>query len=110
MCGSSTREPQYGSSTHTSRAQTLNPIERDLCIDNLLVRIHVINVMNRRTGPAPWEVEFALLGVPAGVRAARAARQGAGPHAIPRILVYLVIYDPTSYTSTLGDICLWFAY
>ena len=82
MCGLSTCEPQYGSSTHTSRAQTLNPIERDFCIDNLLVQIHVISVMIRWTGPAPWEVEFPLLGVAAGVRAARAARHGTRPHGV----------------------------
>ena len=32
--------------------------ERELFIDNLLVRIHVIIVMIRWTGLAPWEFEF----------------------------------------------------
>jgi len=31
-------------------------------IDNLLVRIHVIIVMMRRTGLAPWEFEFPFPG------------------------------------------------
>jgi len=36
--------------------------ERDLFIDNLLVRIHVIIVMIRWTGLAPWEIEFPFPG------------------------------------------------
>ena len=32
--------------------------EREFCNDNLLVRIHVIIVMIRWTGLAPWEFEF----------------------------------------------------
>jgi len=32
--------------------------EREFFIDNLLVRIHFIIVMIRRTGLAPWEFEF----------------------------------------------------
>jgi len=32
--------------------------KRELCIDNLLVRIHFIIVMIRWTGLAPWEFEF----------------------------------------------------
>ena len=33
----------------------LRPTERDFFIDNLRVRIHVIIVMIRWTGHAPWE-------------------------------------------------------
>ena len=36
--------------------------ERDFSIDNLLVRIHYIIVMIRRTGLAPWEFEFPFPG------------------------------------------------
>jgi len=32
--------------------------EKELCVDNLLVRIHFIIVMMRWTGLAPWEFEF----------------------------------------------------
>ena len=32
--------------------------EREVFIDNLLVRIHFIIVMVRRTGLAPWKFEF----------------------------------------------------
>ena len=32
--------------------------EREFFIDNLLVRIHLITVMIRCTGLAPWEFEF----------------------------------------------------
>ena len=32
--------------------------EREFLIDNLLVRIHIIIVMIRWTGLAPWEFEF----------------------------------------------------
>ena len=35
-----------------------NPPERELFIDNLLVRIHLIIVMIRWTGLAPWEFEL----------------------------------------------------
>ena len=34
--------------------------EREFFIDNLLVRIHFINVMIRWTGLAPWEFKFPL--------------------------------------------------
>ena len=36
--------------------------KREFFIDNLLVRIHVIIVMNGRTGLAPWEIEFPFPG------------------------------------------------
>ena len=36
--------------------------QRDLFIDNLLVRIHFIIVMIRWTGHAPWEFEFPFPG------------------------------------------------
>jgi len=36
--------------------------EREFCIDNLLVRIHFIIVMIRRTGLAPWEFKFPFAG------------------------------------------------
>jgi len=39
-----------------------NPAERELFIDNLLVRIHFIIVMIRWTGVAPWEFEFPFPG------------------------------------------------
>ena len=60
--------------------------ERDLFIENLLVRIHVIIVMIRWTGLAPWEFESPFPGsltstggeqVHAGARAGRIARRGA---------------------------------
>ena len=38
------------------------PPERELFIDNLLVRIHCIIVMIRWTGLAPWEFEFPFPG------------------------------------------------
>jgi len=37
-------------------------LERELFFDNLLVRIHVIIVMIRWTGLAPWEFEFPFPG------------------------------------------------
>jgi len=37
-------------------------LEREFVIDNLLVRIHVIIVMIRWTGLAPWEYEFPFPG------------------------------------------------
>ena len=37
-------------------------IEREFCIDNLLVRIHSIIVMMRWTGLVPWEFEFSFPG------------------------------------------------
>ena len=40
----------------------LPPTERELFIDNLLVRIHFIIVMIRWTGLAPWEIEFPFPG------------------------------------------------
>ena len=36
--------------------------DREFFIDNLLVRIHFINVMIRWTGLAPWEFEFPFPG------------------------------------------------
>ena len=36
--------------------------EREFVIDNLLVRIHFIIEMIRRTGLAPWEFEFPFPG------------------------------------------------
>ena len=42
-------------------ASPLHP-EREFFIDNLLVRIHFINVMMRWTGLAPWEFEFPFPG------------------------------------------------
>ena len=38
------------------------PAEREFFIDNLLVRIHLIIVMIRWTGLAPWEFEFPFPG------------------------------------------------
>ena len=37
-------------------------VEGEFFIDNLLVRIHFIIVMIRRTGLAPWEFEFSFPG------------------------------------------------
>ena len=43
--------------------ERISPLpEREVFIDNLLVRIHLIFVMIRWTGLAPWEFEFAFLG------------------------------------------------
>ena len=36
--------------------------EREFCFDNLLARIHVIVVMMRWPGLAPWEFEFPFRG------------------------------------------------
>ena len=36
--------------------------ERDFCIDNQLVQIHLIIEMIRWTGLAPWEIEFPFPG------------------------------------------------
>ena len=40
------------------RIEIYQEVERDLIIDNLLVRIHFISVMIRWTGLAPWECEY----------------------------------------------------
>ena len=40
----------------------MSSAERDFFIDNLLVRIHFIIKMIRRTGLAPWEFEFPFPG------------------------------------------------
>ena len=45
--------------SRTTRAPSL---EREIFIDNLLVRIHCIIVIIRWTGLAPWEFEFPLPG------------------------------------------------
>ena len=37
-------------------------IEKEICIDNLLVRIHFIIVMIGWTGLAAWEFEFPFVG------------------------------------------------
>jgi hypothetical protein len=37
-------------------------LEREFFIDNLLVRIHYITVIIRRTGLAPWEFDFLFPG------------------------------------------------
>ena len=42
-------------------ASTLR-VQREIFIDNLLVRIHFIIVMIRWTGLAPWEFEFPFPG------------------------------------------------
>jgi len=36
--------------------------KREFCIDNLLVRVHFIVVIIRRTGLAPWEFELPFPG------------------------------------------------
>jgi len=38
------------------------PSEREIFIDNLLVRVHIIIVMSRWTGLAPWEFEIPFSG------------------------------------------------
>ena len=53
--------------SHSSSAATSSPSpatcsQRELCIDNLLVRIHFIVVMSRWTGLVPWEFEFPFPG------------------------------------------------
>ena len=45
------------------RAGAGRPEEREFFIDNLLVRIHLIIVMIRWTGLAPWEFEFPFPGL-----------------------------------------------
>jgi len=49
------RSSQHGVADHL-------PPERDFFIDNLLVRIHLIIVMIRWTGLAPWEFAFPFPG------------------------------------------------
>ena len=44
------------------RAESKLKVEREMFIDNLLVRIHFIIVVMRWTGPAPWELEFTFPG------------------------------------------------
>ena len=51
-----------GASPPTSHEDAPPLSEREFFIDNLLVRIHFIIVMIRRTGLAPWECEFPLPG------------------------------------------------
>ena len=46
------------SDLHTIAKSLLRVLERELFIDNLLVRIHCIILMIRWTGLAPWEFEF----------------------------------------------------
>jgi len=49
--------------TRTFLSRYLPPaLEREIFIDNLLVRMHFIIVMIRRTGLAPWEFEFPFPG------------------------------------------------
>ena len=43
---------------HRFVSQTTGIREREVFIDNLLVRIHFVIVMIRWTGLAPWEFEF----------------------------------------------------
>ena len=43
-----------------ARPDEIAPVERDLFIDNLLVRIHFIILMIRWTGFAPWKFDFFL--------------------------------------------------
>ena len=46
---------------------TLDKLERDFSVDDLLVRVHFIIVMIRWTGLAPWEFEFPFPGLLAEV-------------------------------------------
>ena len=41
-----------------ARARPASAKQRELCIDELLVRTHFLNVVIRWTGLAPWEFEF----------------------------------------------------
>jgi len=41
---------------------SLRGVQREFCIDNLLVRVHFIVSMIRWTGLAPWEFEFPFPG------------------------------------------------
>jgi len=62
----------WGSNTTRALQQYLNSqrdsdlpeyeVEREFFIDNLLVRFHLITVMIRWTGLAPWEFEFPFPG------------------------------------------------
>jgi len=56
------RTPPPPWSLHTDPAAQPVTCERELFIDNLLVRIHFIIVMIRWTGLAPWEFEFPFPG------------------------------------------------
>jgi len=68
--------------------------ERELVIDNILVRIHFIIVMIRWTGLAPWEFEFPFPGsltstFLAGVRGS--TRFGSCRNTKPRATGYLLL-------------------
>ena len=53
--------PRLGSQLPAPRPPSRR-LQREFFIDNLLVRIHFINVMIRWTGLAPWEFEFPFPG------------------------------------------------
>ena len=54
--------PPYRAIHHWNSVGRLLVSEREFFIDNLLVRIHLIIVMIRWTGLAPWEFEFPFPG------------------------------------------------
>ena len=49
-----------GGTVHGERSERGSSLETEFFIDNILVRIHLIIVMIRWTGLAPWEFEFGL--------------------------------------------------
>ena len=62
MSASVISQSSFHSRNRLCRSQLQNASARELFIDNLLVRIHLIIVMIRWTGLAPWEFEFSVPG------------------------------------------------
>ena len=56
--------PVFSSAVHIIQQAKLGEREREFLVDNLLVSSHLIIVMIRWTGRAPWELEFPFLGSP----------------------------------------------
>jgi len=88
------------SSTRSWPRTTLATPEREFLNDNLLVRIHLIIVMIRWTGLAPWEFDFPFPGVgPAACgagltthwlrRVPGQALEGGPQHGLPVIFFFL---------------------
>ena len=61
MLGFVAQPPQLESGRGPGLIQLVG-LEKEFCIDNLLVRIHFIIVMIRWTGLAPWDFEFPFPG------------------------------------------------
>ena len=56
------RDPVLPPQMHVPAPRLIYGLEREFCIDNLLVRIHCIVEMIWWTGLAPWESEFPFPG------------------------------------------------